>query len=864
MEIGSFSLAWAAIPLILSMVGYLLVAVGLREFRLSARIIYWFLFAMVLIAFIDLFQLFLTDQFQYSYVASYSSTDLSNEWPHFYKLSALWAGQQGTFLMWLFFGLILGFWVKSRARENEGWVMFFYILGQTSLLVLTIVSNPFEKLDFIPADGQGLNPLLQNYWMQIHPPIVFVGFAAACIPFAFAMASLATNKYDDWVKQTMPWVAFTVVTLGLGIFLGGYWSYETLGWGGYWAWDPVENASLIPWLVAIALVHGMVVEKSRGTWRRTNLFLAITLFLLIIYGTFLTRSGVLADFSVHSFVDLGYNNLLWASIVVIGVISYALWGYRAYRMKVPSSSGTEILSQEFSTFLAVVLLLPFTLLVLFWTSFPLVTGLLSQIPLLSKIAPVPAAVDTGNYNMLGLIFAIIFGVILGFNALLGWKTTDISLLKKNLILPVAIALSGSVMFIVLGFGEIVAFWSNGPTAELTPRIILMICFYFLFFFAAIFSLVTNLIIVIDRFRTGFVTSGGYITHIGFSILLIGFILSSTFTSSEKLTITEGDSESALGYAIKFAGTAKTAPEEEETYFELSKGDNTIYAYSISKEMRRGNQLQYARTPHIKKFLSYDLYLSLENLTSPMPGDLRPFELHPGEARRIFGKTVIFEGYDSDEKARRLAQIQPTTFQLAKGGSHKLDDAVITFEGFEMGEHQKSMTEAIGARLKVNYNSRTSSVTPTYQPTQGTAFISKPVEFPSGGYITLIRIMADAGSVVLSHSPTEHPPDLDLGTIVKVVSGSDTSTVKPVYNPSQESDQKAMVRLPDGSRLLLLDLQARENLAHFVFEPAGMPILASIEISIKPMINLVWIGFLIIVAGAVVAVFRRMSENRNNR
>jgi cytochrome c-type biogenesis protein CcmF len=365
MEIGNFFLAWATIPLILCMAGYLLVAVGIREFRLSSRIIYWFLFGMVLIAIINLLQLFLTDQFQYSYVASYSSSDLSNEWPHFYKLSALWAGQQGTFLLWLVFGLTLGFWVKSKARENEGWGMLFYILGQTFLLVLTIVSNPFEKMNFIPADGQGLNPLLQNYWMQIHPPIVFIGFAAACIPFAFAMAALATNRYDDWVRQTMPWVVFTVVTLGLGIFLGGYWAYETLGWGGYWAWDPVENASLIPWLVGIALVHGMVVEKSRGTWRRTNLFLAITLFLLIVYGTFLTRSGVLADFSVHSFVDLGYNNFLWASIVIIGIISYGLWAYRAYRMKVASAAGTEILSQEFATFLSMVLLLPFTLLVLF-------------------------------------------------------------------------------------------------------------------------------------------------------------------------------------------------------------------------------------------------------------------------------------------------------------------------------------------------------------------------------------------------------------------------------------------------------------------------------------------------------------------
>lgn len=861
MEIGSFFLNWATIPLILCMVGYLLVAVGIREFRLSSRIIYWLLFAMVLIAIIDLLQLFLTDQFQYSYVASYSSSDLSNEWPHFYKLSALWAGQQGTFLLWLVFGLTLGFWVKAKARENEGWVMLFYILGQTFLLVLTIVSNPFEKLNFIPVDGQGLNPLLQNYWMQIHPPIVFIGFAAACIPFAFAMAALATNRYNDWVRQTMPWVVFTVVTLGLGIFLGGYWAYETLGWGGYWAWDPVENASLIPWLVGIALVHGMVVEKSRGTWRRTNLFLAITLFLLIVYGTFLTRSGVLADFSVHSFVDLGYNNFLWASIVIIGIISYGLLAYRAYKMKVPSAAGTEILSQEFSTFLAMVLLLPFTLLVLFWTSFPLITSIMSEIPLLSKISPTPAAIDSGNYNVLGLVFSVIFGIILGFNALLGWRTTDIKLLKKKSILPVLIALLAAVIITLLGFQKIAAFWSDGGTGELTAKVIIIVFLYFLFLFAAVFALVTNLMFVIKKCRVSFLRAGGYITHLGFSILLLGFIFSSTFGSFQKLTISEGGSESALGYEIKFTGTAQTSPKEETAYFELNKGDNTIYASSISKEVLRGNQLQYVRTPHIAKSLTHDLYLSLENMGKPAANDVRPFELHTGESRIVFGKTIIFEGYDSEKQARRLAQAQPRIFQLAKGESYNIDNAEITFEGFDMGEHQEGTTGGIGATLNVNYKGRTSTITPAYMPAQGAASVSEPVKFPSGGYIRLIRIMADAGAVRFSFSPTEKPPDIDVGAIVKVVSGPDTITVMPVYNPSQGHGDEATVILPDGGSLFLIDLQADENLAHFVLRPTTMPLLASIAISTKPMINLVWIGFLMMVAGATVAVFRRMAESR---
>jgi cytochrome c-type biogenesis protein CcmF len=712
MDVGSFFLAWSAVPLVLSMAGYLLVAVGMREFKISARSLYWFLFGMVLVSFVYLYYIFVTDQFQYSYVSSYSSSDLANSWPHFYKISALWAGQQGTFLLWLLFGVLLGFWVKSRARENEGWVMFFYILGQTFLLVLTLISNPFEKLNFVPPDGQGLNPLLQNYWMQIHPPIVFVGYAAACIPFAFAMAALATNKYNNWVKQTMPWTVFTVVTLGLGIFLGGYWAYETLGWGGYWAWDPVENASLIPWMVSVALVHGMVVEKSRGTWRRTNMFLAITLFLLIIYGTFLTRSGVLADFSVHSFTDLGYNNVLWASIAVMGAISYGLWAYRAYKMKVPSAAGTDILSQEFTTFLSMVLLLPFTMIVLFWTSFPLITSLMAKIPLISKISPTPAAIDTANYNMVGLIFSVIFCVILGLNALLSWKKTEPETLKKQIVLPTVGSLIVSLFFVIFGFSKIAVMWSPDGTGGITFKVIIMIILYFLFFFTAFFSLVTNSILLVRRFKSGFRLIGGYITHIGFALMLIGIIFSSSFGSRMKTAVSMGSTKEALDYTVYFKNHEPTIPKEQRSYFELSKGDKTIHAYTDSKEMIRGNQIQYVRTPYIYKYPHKDLYLSLENLADPTPGDAVPVVMSIGESTSVFGSKIVFNGYDSDEDARQLAKYVPHTIEIVKGESKNISGKKVKFVNFEMSQHQDGSGSHIGAILEVARGNSVTTITPS--------------------------------------------------------------------------------------------------------------------------------------------------------
>ncbi|HBC46207.1 MAG TPA: hypothetical protein DCZ43_04105, partial [candidate division Zixibacteria bacterium] len=762
MNIGSFTLAWATVPLVLAMAGYLLVATGYKQYQLSARVIYGVLLGLVGISFTYLLILFLTDKFEFSYVSSYSSRDLTNTFPHFFKLSALWAGQQGTFVLWLVYGLLLGLWVRSRAKENEGWVMFFYILAQAFLLVLALISKPFARLDFIPVDGQGLNPLLQNYWMQIHPPIVFLGFAAACIPFAFAMAALATNKYDDWVKQTMPWTVFSVVTLGLGIFLGGYWAYETLGWGGYWSWDPVENASAIPWFVGIALVHGMVVERTRGSWRRMNLFLAISLFLLIVYGTFLTRSGVLADFSVHSFTDLGYNNVLWASLIILAIISFGLWGYRAAKIKGAAPS-TAVLSQEFTTFLAVALLLPFTLLVLFWTSFPLITTMFSKIPLLSKLTPAPAAIETSYYNMAGLVFFTIFAIILGFNSLLYWKKTETDLFIKKLIVPMIISAVGAILIFIAGFGKIIETWALPGQTGISIKIIFVLFFYILFFFAAIFALVTNLSYLIRRKGGSLWTIGGYLSHVGFAVLLLGIIISTTFGTKSKLTIGQGDEGTALGYNVKFTKTEKATPKEERTYFDISKGSSTFIAYSTSKEMQRGGEAQYVRTPYIKKYLFSDLYLSLENMTDNSRVDMEPFTLGMGQSTTMAGYTFTFTSFDSEANKEKLSHSQPQVFTVAKGETIEIDKRKIKFVKFDMSQHGEGMSSQIGALLEIASAGKTDTAIPTYEPLSGSQHNSPEVDLPGGGYISLTAIKADIGAVSLAYSPQKNAVSAKLGT-----------------------------------------------------------------------------------------------------
>jgi len=211
----------------------------------------------------------------------------------------------------------------SRSPKDEAPVMGIYTLTLLGLLFILVRDSPFKMLGKTPTDGLGLNPLLQNNWMVIHPPIMFVGYAASAIPFAFAMASLWRRKYDGWAERAFPWALGGFIVLGTAITMGGYWAYKTLGWGGYWGWDPVENASFIPFLFGTTMIHGLHMERAKGRYRRANYVFAFLTYISVLYGTFLTRSGVLADFSVHSFVDLGISG--WLTLLLGGFFLLGLY-----------------------------------------------------------------------------------------------------------------------------------------------------------------------------------------------------------------------------------------------------------------------------------------------------------------------------------------------------------------------------------------------------------------------------------------------------------------------------------------------------------------------------------------------------------
>ncbi|MDH5609149.1 MAG: cytochrome c biogenesis protein CcsA, partial [Cyclobacteriaceae bacterium] len=318
--------------------------------------------------FIVLFFIINRHYFEYHYAWNYSSRFL----PIYYQVSSFWNGQEGSFLLWMFWNVVLGlilirtnlFWRPSvmavmaitqvfLASMVMGVVFFDFRLGSSPFLLLRdVVRDAVFTLnpEFVPEDGNGLNPLLQNYWMVIHPPTLFLGFAATVVPFAYAIAGLWLGKYKEWVRPALPWAQFAALILGIGILMGAYWAYETLNFGGYWNWDPVENAIYVPWLTLVAAIHMMIVYRKNEHALKAALIFTIVTFILILYSTFLTRSGILGSASVHSFTDLGLSGQL---LIYLGFFMFFSVFLLIVRWKhLPVTDGeVSVYSREFWIFM---------------------------------------------------------------------------------------------------------------------------------------------------------------------------------------------------------------------------------------------------------------------------------------------------------------------------------------------------------------------------------------------------------------------------------------------------------------------------------------------------------------------------------
>jgi cytochrome c-type biogenesis protein CcmF len=486
--------------------------------------------AAVLTIVVVLFILIFNHRFEYDYVWKHSSLDL----PLRYIFSCFWEGQEGSFLLWMIWHALLGMVLIFTARNWTAPVMLVFGLVQaflSSMILgiyvgdLMIGSSPFVLIRELPenigagwtewpdylerlpafADGSGLNPLLQNYWMTIHPPTLFLGFASTLVPFAFAVGALIRGDYKGWVAPALPWTFFSVMILGTGILMGGAWAYEALSFGGFWAWDPVENASLVPWLTLVGGAHLMLIQKNRGGTLHASFLFVILTFLLILYSTYLTRSGVLGDSSVHSFVDLGLNTQLKAYLFFFIIMAFGLYFFR-YKA-IPSKKKEESLdSREFWMFVGALVLLVSGFQIIFSTSMPVLNiffGPEGFIPIFKDKLAAPDD-PIGHYNSFQIPFAIIIALLMGLTQFLTYKGGRLAKHKNDIFLSIGISLALSIIIGVISKYEHV---------------------YFLLLFASIYVILANLIYWIRVARGNVYVAGSAVAHVGFGMILLGSLIS---------------------------------------------------------------------------------------------------------------------------------------------------------------------------------------------------------------------------------------------------------------------------------------------------------------------------------------------------
>jgi cytochrome c-type biogenesis protein CcmF len=555
---------------------------------------------LILVASIALWVLFLTDEFRVEYVANYSSAAM----PTHFKFTAFWGGQQGSLLLWALvlssFSFVAILQNRYRYRDLMPYVSFCLLAIMLFFsLLLNFAANPFEVLPGRPMDGQGLNPLLQNIYMVIHPPTLFLGYVGLAVPFAFSMAALMSGRTGtSWIHPTRSWTLVSWVFLTLGITLGGRWAYEELGWGGYWAWDPVENASFMPWLVATAFLHSIMITEKKGMLKLWNFVLIVLAFELSIFGTFITRSGIIS--SVHSFA---LSNIGPFFVVFLALsTSFALFWifYRSNELR-SELRMRSFLSRE-ATFLLNNWLFISICFAVFWgTVFPI----LSEWVRGEKISVAAPFFNQVNWP-LGLALLILTGIC----PLIAWRKASLKNFRRNFLSPLAVGLLTGIVLVVLGMRHWIAL---------------------AFFSSSAFVLMT---LVFEFYKgararqsirpSGFLTAlrdltmankrryGGFIIHGGTVLVFIGIIASSFFSVDKVFTVQENGSFELQGYDLRFAGLSERRDPEKTVVFatiEVSKNGKSLGQMFPQKHFHHKND-QPATEVAIRSRLYEDLYIVL--------------------------------------------------------------------------------------------------------------------------------------------------------------------------------------------------------------------------------------------------------------
>ncbi len=552
------------------------------------------------IAVLALLQLLLTRDFNVEYVASYSSSTL----PFWYTVAALWGGMKGSLLWWTFIlavcNAVVQFQNRRKNRDQMPYVTAtMLVTGGFFLSLLVFVTDPFERLPFTPTEGSDLNPLLQNYWMTIHPPSLYIGFVSTTVPFAFAVAALVTGKLGDaWIRTTRRWALFSWFFLSLGNLFGAAWAYVVLGWGGYWAWDPVENAAFMPWLTASAYLHSVMIQEKKDMLKVWNMVLVILTFALTIFGTFLTRSGVIS--SVHSFTQSGIGPFF---LIFLGVVLSIALGLLIWRLPLLKSKNEleSIFSRE-ATFLLNNLMFVGIAFTVFWgTMFPVLSEWVRGV----KITVGPPFFNQVNAPLaLGLIF------LMGVGPVIAWRRASWSSLKRAFAVPVFAGVGTGMIALVAGAGNfyaIVAF----SIAAFALATVLTEFWKGMRVRQAMMGEApwTALSRLIGKNRRRY---GGYVVHVAMTMVFVGIVASSVFKIEKQIGLEIGQSVEIGGYSVRFEGVEdESTPHVEIRKARLSVWDDGIELGDVFPEKRFYKKPQQPTTEvAIWSTIGSDLYTVL--------------------------------------------------------------------------------------------------------------------------------------------------------------------------------------------------------------------------------------------------------------
>ncbi|MCS7000555.1 MAG: cytochrome c biogenesis protein CcsA [Bacteroidota bacterium] len=731
----------------------------------SARALYYLYTLVLLIISALLLYALVTHNFDYSYVQAYSSRYL--EPPFLY--AAFYAGQEGSFLLWALVTSFVGIAVieYSKKQGNEAEVMSFFSLVPLFLSLMLVAKNPFSflwetyasegstrelieliKIEQSRYEGRGLNPVLQNYWIMLHPPMLFSGFAMISVPYAFAMAGLLRREYHDWVRLTQPWIIAASLTLGIGITLGGFWAYETLGWGGFWAWDPVENSSLVPWLLTVSLFHTTLIQRRTKGLVRTNFVLVVAAFSAVLYSTFLTRSGVLGDTSVHSFVEPGFFVYVLLLIFLLGFTGLGV-GLLLARFRDISSVSRRIgvfepTSREFQLAVGAGLLIASAVIVLLGTSYPIAAELIGK----PKVAIEPEFYNKTHFPLIALIL-----LANGLSLIANWSTTPLFPAIRSIIPWIGISvLAGGAAFI------------SGIVPSLAAAAV---------FACSAFALSINLRHIVRLISAAkYRALGAFISHAGLATLTAGVLVLSFTSKSAHLQLVENEPQRALGYTFTLLGREQV---------DLHLSDREKFRYPVLVESKSTRAIAYAI-----------VYFSDFNQRQA------PF-LEPGIVR-FAGEDVYISPKAIDEKPSypviTLRKYIPA--QLPTDTTWRIQ--LLAFDMSKAAANPNRSELELGVRVRLSSRKGETIDTTLYAIFDGQTFSPKMVSISS----------IDAALALLRIQRNQTAPDSSTATIGLISSKLDNSKPRNVL---------------------------------------------VVDASIKPMINLVWIGFLTMLGGMFISTVR---------